>query len=142
MSRRRAQRSSRSARQRFAEHCAEHIASSLNDPRTGFVDAALGFVRLVPADLTVLVRDREEGAAIRRALQRRRIASVYLSDQDSVFQSPEASDLRHWLRAVADPMDGRLARVAYATRVGGICRSRGWRSRSTTTRRSNGGSTT
>ncbi|MEO8936965.1 MAG: exodeoxyribonuclease V subunit beta [Burkholderiaceae bacterium] len=112
--------SRRDAQRRFAEHCAEQIATTLNDPQAGFVDADGTFMRLRPADLTVLVRDRHEAAAIRRALRTRRIPSVYLSDQDSVFMSPEASDLLHWLRAVADPLDSRRARVAYATALVGL----------------------
>ena len=46
----------------------------------------------------------------------RRPASVYLSDRDSVFDSPEAVDLLHWLRACADPGDDGALRIALATR--------------------------
>jgi superfamily I DNA/RNA helicase len=54
----------------------------------------------------VLVRDRKEAAAIRRALQRRGVPSVYLSDKDSVTESEEAADVLRWLSAVANPLDG------------------------------------
>ncbi len=108
------------AQRRFAEHCAAHIVTLLDDAQAGFVDPVKGFVKLKPADLTVLVRDRREAAAIRRALRNRRVPSVYLSDQDSVFASAEAADLLHWLRAVAEPLDGRLARVAFATTLIGL----------------------
>ena len=101
---------------RFAERCAEHVATLLGDPAAGFVDVDGTFVRLRPADIAVLVRDRNEAAAMQRAMRRRRIASVFLSDQDSVFASDEAGDLLHWLRAVADPLDARRARIAFATR--------------------------
>src|SRR2546427_4717134 len=37
----------------------------------------------------------------------RAVASVYLSDQDSVFASDEAHDLLYWLRAVAAPLEDR-----------------------------------
>src|SRR5206468_3663862 len=50
----------------------------------------------------------------RRALARRRVASVYLSDQDSVVDSAEAQDVLRWLQAVANPLDGSLARAAFA----------------------------
>jgi exodeoxyribonuclease V beta subunit len=56
-----------------------------------------------------------EAEAVRRELRRRDVASVYLSDKDSVFAGLEARDLLRWLRAVAAPLDMRLARAAYAT---------------------------
>ncbi len=100
----------------FAHHCAEHIVTLLNDPHVGFRDRDSGrFKRLMPADIAVLVRDRREAAAIRRALVQRRVASVYLSDQDSVVESQEAVDVLRWLQAVASPLDGVLARTAFAT---------------------------
>jgi exodeoxyribonuclease V beta subunit len=102
-------------REFFAHHCAEHIVTLLNDARVGFADDAGRFQRLVPADIAVLVRDRREASAIRRALVQRKVASVYLSDQDSVVESEEAADVLRWLQAVANPLDGSLARAAFAT---------------------------
>jgi exodeoxyribonuclease V beta subunit len=103
----------------FAHHCAEHIVTLLNDEHVGFRDGegrgAENFRRLMPADIAVLVRDRREASAIRRALVQRRVASVYLSDQDSVVDSQEALDVLRWLQAVASPLDGLLARTAFAT---------------------------
>ncbi|WP_418318174.1 exodeoxyribonuclease V subunit beta [Piscinibacter sakaiensis] len=107
-------------RRRFAQRCAERIATLLNDQRAGFDDPEKGFVRLRPADIAVLVRTGREAQAVRRELQRRRVASVYLSDQDSVFASAEAADLLRWLRAVAQPLDTRLVRAALATRTIGL----------------------
>ncbi|KQQ97009.1 exodeoxyribonuclease V subunit beta [Massilia sp. Leaf139] len=109
----------------FADHCAEHIVTLLNDPQVGFAepdpeDLGARFVRLQPADIAVLVRDRREAAAIRHALMRRRVASVYLSDKDSVVESEEAADVLRWLNAVASPLDGTLARAALATRTAGL----------------------
>ena len=103
------------AQHRFAERCAEHMAVTLNDAHAGFRHRDGGFARVVPADVTVLVRDRYEAAAMRRALARRDVPSVYLSDQDSVFASAEAADLVHWLHAVADPLDARRVRIGLAT---------------------------
>jgi exodeoxyribonuclease V beta subunit len=99
----------------FAHHCAEHIVTLLNDPKVGFRERDGGFKRLMPADIAVLVRDRREASAIRRALVQRKVASVYLSDQDSVVESQEALDVLRWLQAVASPLDGALARTAFAT---------------------------
>jgi exodeoxyribonuclease V beta subunit len=103
----------------FAEHCAEHIVTLLNAARVGFDDGA-AFTRLIPADIAVLVRSSTEAAAIRQALARRRVASVYLSDKDSVVESLEARDVLRWLHAVANPLDGGLARAALATRTAAL----------------------
>jgi exodeoxyribonuclease V beta subunit len=107
-------------REFFAWHCAEQIVAQLNDERAGFEGGPKGFVRLQPADIAVLVRDRKEASAIRRALQRRGVPSVYLSDKDSVTDSEEAADVLRWLSAVASPLDGALARAAFATRTTGL----------------------
>jgi exodeoxyribonuclease V beta subunit len=104
----------------FASRCAEHIVSLLNDPQAGFADRERGFVRLRPADIAVLVRDGYEADAVRAALRRRHVASVYLSDRDSVFSSPEAADLVRWLEAVASPLDSRRVRAAFATPLIGL----------------------
>ncbi|MGY0195006.1 UvrD-helicase domain-containing protein [Leptothrix sp. BB-4] len=102
-------------RRLLAEHAAAQLALWLSDPLTGW--AAEGATRperrLRPGDIAVLVRDQHEAEAIRRALARRSIPSVYLSEKDSVFASPEAADLLRWLRAVDQPLDARLARAAY-----------------------------
>ena len=107
-------------REFFAGHCAEHIVKLLNDEHVGFRSEDGGFTRLMPADIAILVRDRREAAAIRHALMRRRVASVYLSDKDSVVESEEARDVLRWLHAVANPLDGALARAALATRTAGL----------------------
>ncbi len=101
-------------REAFAEHCAEQIAQWLNDPTNGFQVPGQPLQRLRPQDIAILVRSGTEAAAMRRALQRRQLASVYLSDKDSVFQSDEARDLVYWLRAVATPQDATLVRAALA----------------------------
>ena len=75
---------------------------------------------LRPADIAILVRNRGEAEAIRQALTQRRLASVYLSDRDSVFDSEEARDLLYILRACAQPAVDRLLRAALATRSLGL----------------------
>ena len=99
----------------FAALCAERIVGLLNDPQVGFEEAGEPFKRLQPAHIAVLVRNRVEAAAVRDAMHRRGLASVYLSDQDSVFQTAEAADLLRLLQAVAAPRDMRLARAALAS---------------------------
>ncbi|TXF98415.1 exodeoxyribonuclease V subunit beta [Massilia arenae] len=107
----------------FAHHCAEHIVGLLNDEQVGFEDEKDGkavFERLQPADIAILVRSGTEAATVRKALTRRGVKSVYLSDKDSVLHSDEAHDVLRWLRAVAAPLDGALARAAFATRSAGL----------------------
>jgi len=101
-------------RPHFAGLCAERIAGLLNDPQAGFRQGA-EFLPLLPADIAILVRDRVEARAVRAALQERGLASVYLSDQDSVLASTEATDVLRWLRAVAAPLDGAKGRAALAS---------------------------
>ncbi|GAA4412257.1 exodeoxyribonuclease V subunit beta [Quisquiliibacterium transsilvanicum] len=108
------------SRRLFAARCAERIVGWLNDEAAGFDHPQAGFQRLRPADIAVLVRTGIEASAVRRELRQRGVASVYLSDKDSVFASDEARDLVHWLRAVASPLDARLVRAALATRTVGL----------------------
>ena len=112
-------RNFREMRQCFAARCAEQIVTWLNDPKTGFAEADR-FKPLKPADIAILVRTGKEAAAVQRELARRDIASVYLSDKESVFSSTEAIDLVHWLRAVAMPQDVKLVRAGLATRILGL----------------------
>ena len=101
----------------LAEHAAQRITAWLNgagSSRTGFVTGS-GHRPLAPGDIAVLVRNHTEAAAIRGAMHRRGLASVYLSDKDSVFASREAADLLTWLRACAEPDDDGLLRTALAT---------------------------
>jgi len=105
----------KSIQRRFAAACAERIVTWLNDPEAGFDGGGKGFQRLRPADIAVLVRKGDEADAVRRELRRRNVASVFLSDRDSVFASPEARDLLRWLRAVVSPLDARLVRAALAS---------------------------
>ena len=131
-------------RDQIAEACASEMVRLLNlgqAGRAGFVsggtqkgigaqsgaaqDAAAGasaapLKPLRPADLAVLVNKRKEADLIRRALARRGVRSVYLSDQDSVYQSPQAHELQLWLAACAEPDDSRLVRSALATRTLGL----------------------
>ncbi len=104
----------------FAALCAERIATWLNDAQAGFAQPGQPLQRLRPADIAVLVRSGSEAEAVRRELRRRGVASVYLSDKDSVFASDEARDLLHWLHAVAAPLNVRRVRAGLATRTVGL----------------------
>ncbi len=112
-------------RDQIAEACASEMARLLVEGeagRTGFrtLDESHPLRKLRPADLAVLVNKRTEADLIRQALARRGVRSVYLSDQDSVFQSPQARELQLWLAACAEPDDTRRVRAALATRTLGL----------------------
>ncbi|MFT3718461.1 exodeoxyribonuclease V subunit beta [Pseudorhodoferax sp.] len=109
-------------RAQLAEAAASEVVRWLSRADSGFAagdaeGAAGPLRRLRPADIAVLVRSRTEAEAIRGALDRRGLRSVYLSDRESVFATPEAADLLHWLRAAATPADEALLRAALATRT-------------------------
>ncbi|MBK1646776.1 exodeoxyribonuclease V subunit beta [Thiocapsa imhoffii] len=109
-------------RQEMAARAASEIRRWLSQARrgtTGFQSPS-GFTPLRPRDIAILVRTGTEAAVMRQALMARRINSVYLSDRDSVFQSAEAQDLIHWLRACAMPQDEDLVRAALGTNTLGV----------------------
>lgn len=54
---------------------------------------------LQAANIAVLVRDKNEAALVKNELQKLGIASVYLSDQSSVFDSHVAVELLRILKA-------------------------------------------
>ncbi|MBW6390057.1 exodeoxyribonuclease V subunit beta [Billgrantia antri] len=106
----------------MAERCASTMVELLNEGlsgRTGFQEEGT-LKPLKPSDMAVLVNGLGEARAIRQALARRGVKSVYLSDKDKVFASPVARDLDAWLRACAAPDDDRLLRTALATPVLGL----------------------
>lgn len=93
----------------MAETCASEIARLLTlggqGRQAGFAlpDSPDDLEPVEPSDIAVLVNNRNEAAAVRDALGRRRIKSVYLSDRDSVLTSREANEVLCWLRAFAEP---------------------------------------
>jgi len=113
-------RSQRDAQVHLSALCAEQIVAWLSDPQARFVHRTDGDKPLQPKDIAVLVRTGKEASAVREALRARGVASVYLSDRDSVFASDEARDLCLWLRGVAEPQDMRRLRAALGTRTVGL----------------------
>ncbi|MBM4267538.1 MAG: exodeoxyribonuclease V subunit beta [Deltaproteobacteria bacterium] len=75
--------------------------------------------RVHGGDVAVLVRMHDQGQLIRRALARRGIPAVQLS-QVSVFQAAEAEELERILAAIAEPGRERLVRGALATSLLGV----------------------
>lgn len=72
------------------------------------------------SDITVLVRNRQEASLIRDALRALAIPSVYLSNRDSVFETPEAQELLWVLQAVLAPERENTLRSALATAIFGL----------------------
>ena len=72
------------------------------------------------SDITVLVRNRQEASLIRDALNALAIPSVYLSNRDSVFETPEAQELLWVLQAVLTPERENTLRSALATAMFGL----------------------
>jgi len=99
-------------RQQFAESCAEQAHQLLLDGQYQIGDAAV-----TAGDIAILVRDRTEAAAVRRALQKRDLPSVFLSNRDSVFATTEADDLFRILQAVMEPQQDVRVRTALATGI-------------------------
>lgn len=68
-------------------------------------------------DIAVLVRTGSEGRLVKQALADQGIASVYLSNRDSVFSSPMAKDLQRLLQAVLTPENDRALRASLASEI-------------------------
>ena len=101
--------------ERMAEHCAEHLGRLLSSAAGFYTPQSALQAPLCPADLAILVRDRHEAAAVKNALERRNIPSVYLSDRSHLLDSAETPDVLLWLQSVAHPRNPRLLRAALGT---------------------------
>lgn len=112
--------------QLMAAACADQIAfilSQAQQNKAGFVksDATKQdeLKPVQPADIAILVRDRNEAALVRKQLSQRQIRSVYLSDSESIFASTEATALLFWLRACYEIEDENALRMALALPLSG-----------------------
>ena len=91
------------------------LLQSADQKHTGFQTPSGDIRPLQPADIAILVRSGGEAKAMRAALASRNLRSVYLSERESIFASPEAADLLIWLNALAAPRDERKVRAALST---------------------------
>lgn len=73
-----------------------------------------------PNDIAVLVNNVTEATHIRQALSRRGVRSVYLSDKESVYASPQALEVYRWLLACSEPDNDSLLRAALSTACLGL----------------------
>ena len=106
----------------MAQQCAAQIHDWLDGGQRGTALLWRGdSARPVQAsDITVLVRNRQEASLIRDALNALAIPSVYLSNRDSVFETPEAQELLWVLQAVLTPERENTLRSALATAMFGL----------------------
>ena len=108
-------------RQQLAEVSASQIVNLLNNAAvngTGFKNHTNGqLTALKPSDIAILVRTGREAGLIRKALAKRQLASVYLSENDSIFASQEAADVLLWLKALAEPRNETQLRAALASQT-------------------------
>ncbi|MCQ8130462.1 exodeoxyribonuclease V subunit beta, partial [Methylomonas rivi] len=86
-----------------------------NAGQTGFKTPGGDIRPLQPADIAILVRSGNEARIMRQALAERQLRSVYLSERESIYASPEAGDLLIWLQALAEPRNERKVRAAIGT---------------------------
>ncbi|MGI9277365.1 MAG: exodeoxyribonuclease V subunit beta [Endozoicomonas sp.] len=101
----------------MAEATANQINRLLTDANQNqcVIEKEGGRQPLQAGDIAVLVRTGRQGHKIRATLARQGIASVYLSNRESVFSSQEAIDLQRLLAACLSPTDDRTLRSALAT---------------------------
>ena len=91
--------------------CASEIVRLLQGANQGLTGIQAGdgsFRPLQRADIAVLVNSRFEGAMVQQALRERGVASVYLSDRNSVFESPVAEQVLRILLACGHPEQRQL----------------------------------
>ncbi len=104
----------------MAKQSATKIAQILqaeDDSKTCFVDSKGNKKPINAGDIAVLVRSGSEGQLVREALAQKGIASVYLSNRDTVFNSPMAVAIQRLLMAALYPDNERFLRAALACDV-------------------------
>lgn len=108
--------------QEAAERCALRVASILARGRRGEAGMrdADRWTPVRPVDIAILVNTHAEARAVRQALARAGVRSVYLSERDSVYESPQTAEIALWLDACAHPEDERAVRAALAAPALGL----------------------
>lgn len=104
--------------QLMSDGCATEIVRLLRlgqQGSAGFGQPGETLQPVMPGDIAVLVNTGREATAVRMALSKRGVRSVYLSDKESIFQSAQAGELQYWLAACAAPENDRLLRAALGT---------------------------
>ncbi|TOA75971.1 exodeoxyribonuclease V subunit beta [Vibrio parahaemolyticus] len=104
---------------RMAEATASQIQTILTQAQQGQACLVNGEKQkaVQAGDIAVLVRTGSEGRMVKQALADQGIASVYLSNRDSVFTSSVAQDLQRLLQAVLTPENDRALRASLASEL-------------------------
>ncbi|WP_086983233.1 exodeoxyribonuclease V subunit beta [Vibrio aphrogenes] len=92
-----------------------HILTAAQNNQAHFMDKKGQAHPIEASDIAVLVRTGREGKLIKQALAEQGIASVYLSNRDSVFDSDIAEDVLRLLMACANPTDESALRAILAS---------------------------
>ncbi|GAA5646319.1 exodeoxyribonuclease V subunit beta [Vibrio proteolyticus] len=105
--------------QAMADATASQIQTILTAAQQGQASFASGSGQqpVRAGDIAVLVRTGSEGRLVKQALAKQGIASVYLSNRDSVFTSGVAPDIQRVLQAVLTPENDRALRAALASEL-------------------------
>ncbi|MDN3614281.1 exodeoxyribonuclease V subunit beta [Vibrio gallaecicus] len=103
----------------MAEATASQIQTILTASQQGqaFFDSGKELHAIAAGDIAVLVRTGSEGRLVKNALAEQGIASVYLSNRDSVFISSVAQDIQRLLQAVLTPENDRALRASLASEL-------------------------
>ncbi|NOH98029.1 exodeoxyribonuclease V subunit beta [Vibrio sp. 99-70-13A1] len=103
----------------MAEATASEIQTILTASQQGqaFFDSGKEQHAIAAGDIAVLVRTGSEGRLVKNALAEQGIASVYLSNRDSVFISSVAQDIQRLLQAVLTPENDRALRASLASEL-------------------------
>lgn len=107
---------------KMANAAAVNIRELLNDAQQqrAYFDNENEKIPITAGDIAVLVRSASEAAKIKLALSDQGIASVYLSNRNSVFSSVLAGDVLRLLAAVLSPESERTLRAALASGLFGL----------------------
>lgn len=76
--------------------------------------------KIYAKDIAVLVRKGSEASLIQQTLAKQGIASVYMSNRDSVFSSDVVNDIFLILKAILVPENERAMKAALATQILGL----------------------
>jgi len=85
-------------RRGLAQWIAQEIYRLFNE--VTFVDEKSPARPVKPADIAILVKNRNEASVIKYVLQQQGLACVYLSDRSNLFATPEAKDVLRLLNGV------------------------------------------
>ena len=110
--------STKDYRNQMAESCASHLHALLLEGQSlesQQVQSLIGNEGVRPKDVALLVTNFSQANALKDALRQRGIASVYLSDKGSVFETVEARELLIILMAILSNGQEMKLRSALAT---------------------------